>query len=69
MTRIPDLVKKPYVSGSMNAVVEFGTIKLESKPQESLKVQMINDIAFIEPPVGITVQPSGRFNFFYYAHA
>lgn len=53
----------------MNAVVEFGTIKLESKPQESLKVQMINDIAFIEPPVGITVQPSGRFNFFYYAHA
>ena len=64
MTRIPASVKKPYVSGSMDAVVEFGTIKLESKPQESLKEQMINDIAFLEPPVGITVQPSGRFDLF-----
>jgi uncharacterized protein len=64
MERIPDSVKKPYVSGSMNAVVEFGTIKLESKPQESLKEQMINDIAFLHPPVGITVQPSGRFDLF-----
>jgi predicted RND superfamily exporter protein len=64
LNRIPDSVKRPYISGSMNAVVEFGTIKLESKPQESLKEQMINDIAFLEPPVGITVQPSGRFDLF-----
>jgi uncharacterized protein len=64
MALIPDSVKQPYVSGSMNAVVEFGTISLESKPQESLKEQMINDIAFLEPPVGITVQPSGRFDLF-----
>ena len=64
MARIPGSVKQPYVSGSMNAVVEFGTISLESKPQESLKEQMINDIAFLDPPVGITVQPSGRFDLF-----
>jgi hypothetical protein len=62
--RIPASVKQPYVSGSMNAVVEFGTIKLESAPQESLKEQMINDIAFLQPPVGIMVIPSGRFDMF-----
>jgi len=64
MDRIPASVKQPYVSGLMDAVVEFGTIKLESKPQESLKEQMINDIAFLHPPVGITVMPSGRFEMF-----
>ena len=64
LSRIPESVKRPYISGSMNAVVEFGTIKLESKPQESLKEQMIKDIAFLEPPVGITVQPSGSFDLF-----
>jgi uncharacterized protein len=62
--RIPSSVKDSYISDSMNAVIEFGTIKLESKPQESLKEQMIKDIAFLEPPVGITVQPSGRFEMF-----
>ncbi len=64
MSRIPESVKKPYLSGSMNGVIEFGTIKLESKPQESLKEQMINDIAFLEPPIGITVTPTGRFDLF-----
>jgi uncharacterized protein len=62
--RIPESVKKPYLSGSMDGVIEFGTIKLESKPQESLKEQMINDIGFLEPPIGITVTPTGRFDLF-----
>ena len=64
LARIPDSVKKPYLSGSMDAVVEFGTIKMESKPQDSLKQQMTDDIAFLEPPIGITVKPSGRFDLF-----
>lgn len=64
LARIPDPLKEPYVSESMNAVVEFGTIMLESKPQESLKEQMIKDIAFLEPPVEITVQPFGWFDLF-----
>ncbi len=64
LDRIPDSVKEPYLSGSMNAVIEFGTISLESRPQESLKEQMINDIAFLRPPAGITVTPTGRFDLF-----
>ncbi|PKL70629.1 MAG: hydrogenase expression protein HypA [Methanomicrobiales archaeon HGW-Methanomicrobiales-1] len=61
---IPESVKKPYISGSMNAVIQFGTVKLQSTQQASLKEQMISDIAFLEPPVGMTVQPTGRFELF-----
>ncbi len=64
LARIPESVKTPYLSGSMNGVIEFGTVKLESRAQESLKEQMIDDIAFLEPPVGITVRPTGSFDLF-----
>jgi len=62
--KIPEQVSLPYLSGSMNAVIEFGTIKMESKTEESLKQQMIKDIGFFKPPVGITVQPTGSFELF-----
>jgi hydrophobe/amphiphile efflux-3 (HAE3) family protein len=61
---IPAQVKKPYLSGSMNAVIQFGTVKLQSTQQASLKEQVISDIAFLEPPIGITVQPTGSFELF-----
>ena len=64
ITRIPESVRNQYVSGSMNAVIQFGTIKMESKPQESLKEQVIKDINFLKPPIGITVQPTGNFDIF-----
>jgi hypothetical protein len=64
LERIPAQVKKPYVSGSMNAVIQFGTVKLQSTQQASLKEQVLSDIAFLEPPIGITVQPTGRFELF-----
>ena len=64
LERIPEQVKKPYLSGSMNGVIQFGTIKLQSTQQASLKEQIISDISFLEPPVGMTVQPTGNFNLF-----
>jgi len=64
LDKIPTQVKKPYISGSMNAVVQFSTVKLQSTQQASLKEQVISDIAFLEPPVGITVQPTGKFEIF-----
>jgi len=64
LDKIPVQVKKPYLSGSMNAVVQFSTVKLQSTQQASLKEQVISDIAFLEPPIGITVQPTGKFEIF-----
>lgn len=62
--KIPEQVSSPYLSGSLSAVIEFGTIKMESKTEESLKQQMIKEIGFFKPPVGITVQPTGSFDLF-----
>lgn len=64
LDKIPAQVKKPYLSGSMNGVIQFGTVKLQSTQQASLKEQIISDISFLEPPVGMTVQPTGNFNLF-----
>ncbi len=64
LEKIPAQVKKPYLSGSMDAVIQFGTVKLQSTQQASLKEQIISDIAFLQPPVGITVQPTGSFELF-----
>ncbi|MDO9325814.1 MAG: hydrophobe/amphiphile efflux-3 (HAE3) family transporter [Methanoregula sp.] len=64
LERIPAQVKKPYLSGSMIGVIQFGTVKLQSTQQASLKKQIISDISFLEPPVGITVEPTGTFDLF-----
>ncbi len=64
LERIPEQIKKPYLSGSMDGVIQFGTVKLQSTQQASLKEQILSDISFFEPPVGMTVQPTGNFNLF-----
>jgi len=62
--KIPADVKKPYLSGSMEGVIRFNTIKLEMSPLNNLKVQMEKDITFLEPPTGITLEPVGSFYLF-----
>ena len=59
--RIPASVKKSYLSGSMEGVIRFNTIKLEVSAQNNLKVQMEKDIAFLQPPTGIILEPVGSF--------
>ncbi len=61
LEKIPEDTKKTYISGSMSAVIKFNTIKLEMSQTDTLKQQMIKDIAFLEPPVGFTVKPIGNF--------
>jgi len=60
--KIPAETKKPYVSGKMSAVIKFNTIKLEMVQKNTLKRQMIRDIEFLEPPTGITLNPTGNFD-------
>lgn len=64
LDRIPSGIKDQYISGSLRGVVKFSTIKMEIPIEEDLKVQMENDIVFLEPPPGITVQPVGNFELF-----
>jgi uncharacterized protein len=62
LEKIPSSVKDQYISGSMRGVVHFGTISLQIPQEEDLKQEMVNDIAFLQPPQGITVQPIGSFD-------
>jgi hypothetical protein len=64
LATIPAATKKPYLSGSMDAVIQFGTKKLESTEKASLKEQMDRDIEFLRPPVGISIQTTGSFETF-----
>jgi hydrophobe/amphiphile efflux-3 (HAE3) family protein len=62
--KIPADIKKPYLSGSMEGVIRFSTIKLEMSSMNDLKVQMEKDIRFLQPPTGITLAPVGPFYLF-----
>lgn len=61
---IPETTKKQYLSGSLSSVIKFSTIDLDMTPKASLKQKMIRDIAFLEPPVGVSVAPIGSFDLF-----
>ncbi|MFA7695644.1 MAG: hydrophobe/amphiphile efflux-3 (HAE3) family transporter, partial [Methanoregula sp.] len=61
---IPASVKENYISGSLQGVVKFGTIKMEIPAELDLKNQMEKDIVFLEPPPGISIQPVGTFAVF-----
>ena len=61
LEKIPEDTRKSFISGSMSGVIKFNTIKLEMSQKDSLKHQIIKDIAFLEPPIGITVKPIGNF--------
>ena len=59
---IPSGVKDQYLSGSMRGVMHFGMINLQIPQEENLKKVMVSDIAFLQPPPGISVQPVGVFD-------
>jgi hydrophobe/amphiphile efflux-3 (HAE3) family protein len=61
LEKIPEETRKSFISGSMSGVIKFNTIKLEMSQKDSLKQQIIKDIAFLEPPIGITAKPIGNF--------
>jgi hydrophobe/amphiphile efflux-3 (HAE3) family protein len=62
--KIPASVKKSYLSGSMEGVIRFSTISMEMSTMNGLKIGMEKDIAFLQPPVGITIAPVGSFYLF-----
>lgn len=64
LEKIPEDTKKACISGSMSAVIKFNTIKLSMGQKATLKEQMNRDIAFLEPPIGITINSAGNFELY-----
>jgi hydrophobe/amphiphile efflux-3 (HAE3) family protein len=61
LASIPEDTKKAYLSDPMCGIIRFSTGDLSMTRQNTLKEQVIADIAFIEPPIGISVEPAGNF--------
>jgi hydrophobe/amphiphile efflux-3 (HAE3) family protein len=61
LAKIPEDTRKSYLSDSMCGIIRFSTTDLSMSQQNTLKEQVKADIAFLEPPVGISVEPVGNF--------
>jgi hydrophobe/amphiphile efflux-3 (HAE3) family protein len=64
LATIPSDIRKQYLSGTESAVVRFSMMDLQMSQKDTLKEQIISDIAFLEPPVGITVGSAGNFELY-----
>jgi hydrophobe/amphiphile efflux-3 (HAE3) family protein len=64
MARIPSSVKDQYLDGTSAALITFSTVRMEMPEKNSLKEQILSEITFSEPPVGIQVKPTGNFDLF-----
>jgi len=61
LAKIPEDTRKSYLSDPMCGIIRFSTGKISISQEDTLKQQVISDIAFLEPPVGISVDPAGNF--------
>jgi len=64
LAKIPENIKTSYLASSMSGIIRLSTVDLSMTQQESLKKLVESDIAFLRPPVGITVEPAGNFEMF-----
>jgi len=61
LAKIPEDTRKSYLSDPMCGIIRFSTGKISISQEDTLKQQVISDIAFLEPPVGISIDPAGNF--------
>jgi hydrophobe/amphiphile efflux-3 (HAE3) family protein len=61
LEKIPENTRKSVLSDPMSGIIRFSTIKISITQQNNLKEQVKKDIEFLEPPVGISVEPAGNF--------
>jgi len=61
LAKIPDETKASVLRDPMCGIIRFSTTDLSMDQLNTLKEQMIRDIEFIEPPIGIQLNPIGDF--------
>jgi hydrophobe/amphiphile efflux-3 (HAE3) family protein len=64
LAKIPQDTKESYLASSLSGIIRFSTGDLSMTQERGLKEQMVSDIGFVEPPIGITIQPSGSFELY-----
>jgi hydrophobe/amphiphile efflux-3 (HAE3) family protein len=61
LAKIPEDSRKSILSDPMTGIIRFSTGDISMNQEDTLKQQVKKDIAFLEPPVGISVEPAGNF--------
>jgi len=64
LASIPEETRNSILSSSMNGVIRFSSEDISMDQENTLKDSMVSEIAFLEPPVGITVVPAGSFELY-----
>ena len=64
LASIPEETKDSILSSSMNGVIRFSSEDISMDQENTLKDAMVSEIAFLEPPIGITVVPAGSFELY-----
>jgi hydrophobe/amphiphile efflux-3 (HAE3) family protein len=64
VSKIPDPVKKRYLDGRTQAVIEFSTIEMENEVGMSMMDQIQKDLEWIKPPVGTSASATGMGEMF-----
>ncbi|MFA5267074.1 MAG: hydrophobe/amphiphile efflux-3 (HAE3) family transporter [Methanoregula sp.] len=64
LAKIPTDTKESYLASSLSGIIRFSTEDLSMTRMRDLKDQMVSDIGFVEPPVGITIQATGSFEMY-----
>jgi len=64
VSRIPDSVKKRYVDGRTQAVIEFSTIAMENEVGMSMMDQIRKDLEWNTPPIGTSASVTGMGEMF-----
>ncbi|MDD1695253.1 MAG: hydrophobe/amphiphile efflux-3 (HAE3) family transporter [Methanoregula sp.] len=64
LQKIPEGTKESYLSSPMCGIIRFSTTDMEMSQENDLKEQMKTEIEFLEPPIGISVEPVGNFELY-----
>jgi hydrophobe/amphiphile efflux-3 (HAE3) family protein len=64
LAKIPEDTRKSVLSDPMCGIIRFSTIDMDMSRMNGFKEQVVKDIEFLEPPVGISVKPAGNFELF-----
>jgi hydrophobe/amphiphile efflux-3 (HAE3) family protein len=64
IARIPEATLKRYLNGNMEAVLEFSTVSMEMDVARDLIGRMQSDVAWNNPPAGVTVKVTGQMEMF-----
>ncbi|NLV26807.1 MAG: RND family transporter [Methanomicrobiales archaeon] len=62
--KIPESIKKTYVNGNNEAVIQFYTVKLTTTTKSDLKNDIEGDLRLYPPPPGIKADVTGSFALF-----